>query len=151
METLEGDPVHVIRCLWWATKMGSWLTMQPSTVNRMKLCAKEWRDALFLRCVLDPLDLPKFCDGRNSAFSICHDLYFKKGGLFTVRHNDLSDGVTDLAVKYFTSTHMRDDLLIFAGRVVNMKKEKTAGTTLLPTKQKSEDTGNTGELLISDL
>ena len=35
----------------------------PSTVNGTDLGAQEWRDALFLRCGLEPPDLPTQCNG----------------------------------------------------------------------------------------
>ena len=53
------------------------------------MVAQELLDALFLRYVLDPPDLPKFCDGCNTAFSIFRTLDFKKGGLVTARHNEI--------------------------------------------------------------
>ena len=28
-ETLEGDPDHAARRLWWATKTGTWLVVKP--------------------------------------------------------------------------------------------------------------------------
>ena len=36
----------------------------------------------------------------------------KKGGLVTACHNELRDGVADLAGKTFTPSHMRDNPLI---------------------------------------
>ena len=70
MNTLEGAPVHVTRRLLRAMKTGAWLTVHSSTVNGMELGAQEFRDALFLKYVLKPLDKPKLCDGCNTAFSI---------------------------------------------------------------------------------
>ena len=57
-----------------AAKNGAWLTVLPSTVNGTELGAQEWRDALFLRYVLDPPDLPKYCDGCQARFLINHAL-----------------------------------------------------------------------------
>ena len=48
--------------------------LQPSTVNGTELGAQELRDAIFLRYGLEPPDLPKYCDGCNARFSICHAL-----------------------------------------------------------------------------
>ena len=59
--------------------------------------AHEWRDALFLRYGLYPPDLPNYCDGCQARFSISHALDCRKGGLVTARHNELRDGVADLA------------------------------------------------------
>ena len=71
---LEGDPVLHARRLRRAAKTGAWLTVLSSTVNGTELGAQEWRDALFLRCVLEPPDLPKYCDGCQAKLSISHAL-----------------------------------------------------------------------------
>ena len=110
-------------------KTGAWLTVQPFTVNGTDLGAQEWRDALFLRYVLDPPDLPEYCDGCNAKFTFCHALDSKRGGLFTACHNELRDGVADLAGKSFTPSHMRNDPLIFAGCDVKRLKANPAGTS----------------------
>ena len=109
---LEGGLLLHARCLRQATKTGAWITVQPSTVNGTELGAQEWRDALFLRYGLEPQDLPTYCDGFQARFSISHALDCKKGALVTARHNELHDRVADLAVKAFTSLHVRDDPLI---------------------------------------
>ena len=97
--------------------------VQPSTVNGTELGAQEYRDALFLRYGLEPPDLPHYCDGCNATLSICHALEFKQGGLVMARHNNLRDGVADLAGKVFTPTHVRDDPLTFTGCAVKRPKE----------------------------
>ena len=99
-------------------KTGVWLTVLPSTVNGTELGSHEWRDALFLRYGLYPPDLPKYCDRCEERFSISHALDCKKGGLVTARHNELRDGVVDLAGKAFTPSHVRDNPLIYSGRAV---------------------------------
>ena len=71
--------------------------MLPPTVNGTELGAQEWRDALFLRYGLEPLDLPKYCDGCKARFTISHSLDCKKSGLVTARHNELRDGLADPA------------------------------------------------------
>ena len=101
--------------------------MQPSTVIGTELGAQEWRDALFLRYGLDPPDLLTYCDGCQAKFSISHALDCKKGGLVTVRHNELCDGVAYLAGKAFTSSHVRDNPLIYLGRAVKRTKAAPAG------------------------
>ena len=106
--------------------------VQPSTVNGTELVEKEWRDALFLWYVLYPPYLPKYCDGCNAKFKICHVLNCNRGGLVTARHNELWDGVIDLASKAFTPSHMRDNPLIFAGCTLKRLKanpSKTCGST----------------------
>ena len=51
-ETLASARVQCTRRLRRSTKIGAWLTSQPSTVNGTGLGAQEWRDALFLRYVI---------------------------------------------------------------------------------------------------
>ena len=101
--------------------------VQPSIVNGTEVGAQEWRDAAFLRYGLEPPDLPKYCDGDNAQFSICHNLYCKRGGLVTSRHNDLRDRVADLSGKAFTPSHVRNDPLIYQGCAVKRTKSKPAG------------------------
>ena len=109
--TIARAQAVITRRLRRATKIGAWLTVQPLTVNGTKLGAQEWRDAAFLRYGLEPTDLPKHYDGCNARISICHALNCKRGGLVTARHNELREGVTDLAGKAFTSSHVSDDPL----------------------------------------
>ena len=44
-------------------------------------------------------------------------------------YNDIRDKLADLAVKSFTTTHVRENPLIFAGRAVQRPKAHMAGTT----------------------
>ena len=96
-----------------AAKNRAWLTVLPSTVNGTELGSQEWRDALFLRYGLDPPDLPTHCDCCQAKFLISHALDCKQGGLVTARHNELRDGVAELAGKAITPAHVRDDPLIY--------------------------------------
>ena len=63
------------------------------------LVLPEWRYFLFLSYSIKPHDLLSHCDGCGEAFSICHTLDCKKGGLITAFHNELHDGVVDLQEK----------------------------------------------------
>ena len=78
-------------------------------------------------CGLEPPDLPTYCDSCNTKFTICHALDCKRGGVITVRHNEICDEVAYLAGKAFTPSHMRDNHLIFAGRSVKRTKATPAG------------------------
>ena len=100
--------------------------MQPSTVNWTELGAQEWQDDALLRYGLEPPDLPKYCNGYNAQFSICHALDCKRGGLVMVRHNELRDRVADLNGKTFTPSHVRNDPLIYQGCAVKRTKSKPA-------------------------
>ena len=154
MATLEGAPVLHIRQLQRATNTGAWLTVHPSTVNGTEMGAQEWRDSLFLRYGLEPPDLPTHCDGCQSKFYISHALDRKKGGLVTARHNELRDGVSDLAGKAFTPSHVHDKPLIYSGRAVKRTEampDGAGGNKDLAVAPPSEFTEQKGNLLIHDL
>ena len=67
-----------------------------------------------------------YCDGCQANLSISHNIDCKKGGLVTACHNELCDGVADLAGKAFTPSHMRDEPLIYSGRAVTRMKAMPA-------------------------
>ena len=102
-----------------------------------------------------PPDLPSQCDGCDAKFTISHALDCKKGGLVTARHNELRDGVADLAGKACTPAHVRDDPLIYSGRTMSRTKPKPAGSKLTTppdaTTAAPEVTEQKGDLLIQDL
>ena len=150
---IAGAPEVVIRRLRRATKTGDWMTVQPSTVKGMDLVAQEWRDAAFLRYGLKPPDLPKYCDGCNARFLICYSLDCKRGGLVVARHNELCDGVADLAGKAFTPSHVRNDPLIYQCCAVKREKSKPSGPseTTDPDDTPPEVTEQNGDLLLRDL
>ena len=78
----------------------------------------------------------------------------KLGSLIMARHNKLRDGVSDLAGKYFTPSHVREDYLSFAGSVVKRPKAnpaRTKGTAIPETTLPLEATEHKGDLLIRDL
>ena len=93
----------------WITRAGAWLSVFPSTVNGMDLGAQEWRDSLYLSYGINIPHLLEHCYRCGAAFDICHTLDCKKVGLITARHNDIRYGVSDLASKAFTPTHVRGD------------------------------------------
>ena len=97
------------------TKMGAWITVLPLPVNGMELGDQEYCDAIFLIWGIDPPYFLPQCDGCNATFSICHVLYFKKGCIITTRHNELCGGVSDLAEKCFTPSHVHDNSLTHQG------------------------------------
>ena len=130
IEELEGAPVQQARRMQRAAKTRAWLTVLTSTMNDTELGAQKWRDALFLRYGLEPPDLPLQCDGCDAKFTIRHALDCKKGGLVTARHNELRDGVADLAGKAFTPAHVRDDPLIYSGCAMSRTNTKPAGSKL---------------------
>ena len=140
VDNLVGTPVQVERQLRRATKTGAWLTVQTSIVNSMELGAQECRYVLFLLYVVDPPDLPKFCNNCKAAFSVCLALNLKKGGLVTAHHNELYDKVADMSGKAFTPTHVCDYPLIFAVSDMHRPKAQPYGPINPPSKKKPEAT-----------
>ena len=109
---------------------------------------------LFLRYDMKPPDLPTYCDGFQSKFPISHDFDCKKGDLITVHHNEIRDGVADLAGKAFTPSHVRKDPLIYSGCAVKRTKAAPAGANgdiVQKIAQPPEVTEQKGNLLIRDL
>ena len=103
------------------------MSVLPSTVNGTELGSQEWRDALFLRCVIYPPDLPEHYNGCGAAFEICHALDCNNGCLVTARHNKLCDGISDLASKAFTPRHLRDDPKVCTGSAMHGGKYNLKG------------------------
>ena len=94
------------------------------------------------------------CDGCQAKFSICHALDFKKGSLVTARHNNLCDGVADLAGKALTPSHVCNEPLIYSGCSMKRTKATPSGdrqnynhAVALPSKV----TEHKGDLQIRDL
>ena len=105
-------------------RRGVWLSVLPSTVNGTELRSQGWMDLMFLRYVIEPSDLLSHCNSYGVSFLFYHALEFKKGGLITARHNELCDGVANLAGKIFTPAHILNDTLMFTGCALRGRKPK---------------------------
>ena len=152
-KTIARGYVEGARQLRCATKTGAWLMVQPSMVNGTELGAQEWRYVLFLRYGLDPPDLSHYCDNCNAKFSICQALNCKRGGLITVRHNEIHDRVADLDGKAFTPLSCARQPLIFSCCTVKRPKANTArnkGITVLDDAPTLKSTEQKVHLLMSD-
>ena len=101
-----------------------WLLVLPSTVNGPELGAQDWRESPILHYGIDQTNLPSHCDGCGAEFTICHDLDCKKDGLITTNHNELRNGVADLAGKAFNPAHVRGNPKICTGRAVRGREAK---------------------------
>ena len=99
-----------------ACDTGAWLTAMPDRLNGTELAADEFRDSLRLRLGLSPIGLPTSCDGCNQRFTVEHALSCKKGGLITLRHNDVAAEWHHLCGQAFTASAVSDEPLIHTSR-----------------------------------
>ena len=78
-------------------KHSRWLTVIPVAHEHFDLSPTEFRDALALRFNRVILKIPAFCDACGVIFNLQHTLDCKKGGLVTLRHNEVRDALGDTA------------------------------------------------------
>jgi hypothetical protein len=78
-------------------KISTWLTVLPISRYQFDLSPQEFRDALSIRYKKPLLCIPPLCDGCGSSFDLSHALSCKKGGLVTLRHNEIRDTFGDLS------------------------------------------------------
>ena len=95
---------------------GLWLSVYPSRLNGTGLSANEWRDNARLRYNLAPLDMPCRCDGCGERMTVEHALQCKKGGLVSIRHDDVADEWRDLCGKATTPGHVTREPHIFTAQ-----------------------------------
>ena len=77
--------------------LSSWLNVLPVMKDNFDLSCNEFRDALCLRYAKPLLNLPQSCDGCSNIFTTSHALDCKKGGLVTIRHNEIRDVLHDMS------------------------------------------------------
>ena len=77
-------------------KCSTWLSIAPTQDNFFAMSPDEFSDALALRYLLTPKNIPSTCDGCGETFNLCHALNCKKGGLVSARHNEMRDLNCDL-------------------------------------------------------
>ena len=78
-------------------KHSRWLTVISVAHEHFYLSPTEFRDALALRFNRVILKIPAFCDACGVIFNLQHTLDCKKGGLATLRHNEVRDALGDTA------------------------------------------------------
>ena len=97
-QTLLADTLHsqlspsLKRCADLAREPGSssWLTVLPIQEHGFHLHKGDFRDALFLRYGITPLNTSKTCQ-CGTSFSVDHAMVCPFGGFPTIRHNEVRD------------------------------------------------------------
>ena len=125
-----------------ATETGGWLTAMPNALNGTELSTDEFRDSLRIRFGLTPLALPATCDGCGCKFLVEHGLSCKKGGLVTLRHNELAAEWRSLCATALTPAAVSTEPLIHSGRTAT--GEGTASEQSTPGTIKPEERGDVG-------
>ena len=93
---LPADQVRAVKRINGGS-LSAWLTALPIAAVNFDFSEVEFRDALSVRYNKNLNASPTFCDGCQSPFTLRHALACKKGGLLTLRHNEIRDAVGDLA------------------------------------------------------
>ena len=96
LNELPADQVHAVKRINEGSLSAS-LTALPTASENFDLSEVEFRDALSARYNKNLIALPIFCDGCQSPFTLRHALACKKGGLLTLRQNEIRDAVGELA------------------------------------------------------
>ena len=86
----------------------------PPYVGGTIVSSSEFRDARMLRYARVPSNLSTSCDGcsESKKFDVNHALDCKKGGLVTIRHNEIRDELRDLLAHVFSPSRIRCDPMI---------------------------------------
>eukprot|EP00804_Cyclotella_cryptica_P025021 CCRYP_015947-RE/>CCRYP_015947-RE protein AED:0.35 eAED:0.35 QI:0/-1/0/1/-1/0/1/0/165 len=94
---------------------GAWLAVIPDRFSGTALSLQEWHDNLSLRYGKTPKGLPRKCDGCGAGFTVEHGLSCKKGGLVSIRHDDVRDEWAHLCGLALTSSRVTTEPLIHYG------------------------------------
>ena len=65
--------------------------------DNFNLSAQEFRDANCLQYMKPLLNLPPTCDGCGASFTTIHASDCRKGGLVSLRHNEIRDLLCELS------------------------------------------------------
>ena len=96
MNELPADQVRTVKRINEGS-LSAWLTALLIEAKNFDFSEVEFRDALSVRYNKNLIASPTFCDVCQSPFTLRHALACKKGGLLTLRHNEIRDTVGDLA------------------------------------------------------
>ena len=87
----------------------TWLTVLPLTDHGFALHKSAFHDALALRYGWTPSKLPSKCDSGNS-FTVEHALSCARGGLPTIRHNEIRDLTANLLTEVCNDVRIEPEL-----------------------------------------
>ena len=96
LNELPADQVRAVKRINEGS-LSSWLIALPIAAENFDFSEMEFRDALSVRYNKNLNTSPTFCDCCHSPFTLRHALACKKGGLLTLRQNEIRDAVGDLA------------------------------------------------------
>ena len=116
-----------------------WLSTIPTHFNGSVLGNDEFQDALRLRYMKVPNNLPSKCDGCNADFSVGHAHQCKKGGLVTRRHDEINYELSNLMRLAFKKSVVRAEPRIFNGSPATNSENDS------PT---IDESGERGDLLV---
>ncbi|KAL7476498.1 hypothetical protein ACHAW6_002356, partial [Cyclotella cf. meneghiniana] len=94
---------------------GAWLTTIPDRFGGTELSKLEWHDNVSIRYSWCPHALPDCCDGCGEGFIVEHGLSCKKGGLVSIRHDDVHDKWAHLCSLSLSSSRVTVEPTIFYG------------------------------------
>ncbi|KAL7474262.1 hypothetical protein ACHAW6_001506 [Cyclotella cf. meneghiniana] len=94
---------------------GAWLTTIPDRFGGTELSKTEWHDNVSIRYGWRPLALPDRCDGCGEGFTVEHGLNCKKGGLVSIRHDDVHNEWARLCSLSLSSSRVTIEPTIFYG------------------------------------
>ena len=104
LNELPADQVRAVKTINEGS-LSAWLTAVSIAAENFDLPELEFRDALSVRYNKNLNASPTFCDGCQSSFTLRHALACKKGGLLTLRHNEIMDAVGKLASLVWKDVH----------------------------------------------
>jgi hypothetical protein len=107
---------------------GAWLTTIPDRFGGTELPKTEWHDNVSLRYGWRPLALPDRCDGCGEGFTVEHGLNCKKGGLVSIRHDDVRDEWAHLCSLSLSSSRVTVEPTIFYGGDVTASQRSEHST-----------------------
>ena len=92
----------------------SWLTVLPIKQLEFSLSKAEFWDAIYLRYGLPLKRLPSHC-GCSKVYTIQHALSCKKGGIVTLRHNEIRDNIGEMLPEFTNNVRIEPILQPLTG------------------------------------